>query len=383
MPALLRYYGSFNLWNAALGTPAKVGSTVRDYAVSQDSSTAVFLDQDMASGTSTGKLMAISALACKAALCAPVTLATGVTPAQVGYRVSTDGKYVLALVRDVNPLNPGKVIVVTMPSGGMRTLSTGVQPRSAMMTPDGQTVAWVEGANEIAVADSASGVTVGITSSAPVTESAEMIDAGTYVTVDRALGKGATGTMNKVTATATTPLNIGHPDSYFVSQAVPGTTNKYLFYSLSTATSGSGDLSMVDLTSRSFAPVPLGSAVLGAGVNFSDDGTMVWYFDNYDPGSRIGDAWVVAPATPQKTLVASGLRACGFIPNTTRFLYVNAPDPNSGAGVLTLLSAVGRTPQVEQVGVVNFGNSRMSPLRTYYTQKSGTTTDGVWDMSQP
>jgi hypothetical protein len=72
-----------------------------------------------------------------------------------------------------------------------------------------------------------------------------------------------------------------------------------------------------------------------------------------------------------------------FIPGGARLLYINAPDPTSGAGVLTVLSSPTALVEVQGVGAVNFQDSRESPARTWFTQTTGAPDDGVWYMPQP
>jgi hypothetical protein len=143
---------------------------------------------------------------------------------------------------------------------------------------------------------------------------------------------------------------------------------------------------MLDLQNPGAQPVQLAGAVengITAAVGFSDDGSTIHFFDNFDPVTRRGDEFVVPLAMPTRTLVAVGVHNSAFIPGTTRLEYINAPDANSGAGVLTVLSTPSAQPSVQSVGIVNFGDSRQPPARTWYTQSTGGADDGVWFMPQP
>ena len=55
-----------------------------------------------------------------------------------------------------------------METGDVQLLSCGVNARAAMMTPDGATVAWAEGANELHVMPSAGGEPTVLTTTSPI-----------------------------------------------------------------------------------------------------------------------------------------------------------------------------------------------------------------------
>lgn len=385
-------YGSLAVWFPGIAAPAHVGATVREFTVAQNGAGCVFMDWDQKTiaSTNTGKLVAVAAAGCTSGTCQPIVIDSGVTQAQVSWRISNDGRWVLATSRGTNLTDPGKVVLIDLTTGQMQTLSQGVAPRAAMMAPDGSAIAWVEGANKIVTTTPANPTaTQTLTTTSPIVESATMIDAADFVAKTREAGgggmPGATALV-KVSAAGSTPLPATKPLEFFVSQYVPGTTSNYLFFAEATQPNGDQDLWLLDLGNPSAQPVMLGQSVdtpIAGAVAFSDDGTTIEYQDNWDPTTRHGDEYEVTLAMPARNLVATGIRQAAFEPSSTHLLYIDAPDPNTGVGVLTLLPAPGQPTKVEGVGLLNFIDSRMSPLRTYYTQLTGGSDDGVWHMAQP
>ncbi|MCU1280428.1 MAG: hypothetical protein JWM53_3974 [bacterium] len=381
-------YGGLYVWSPSLAAPVKVGDDVREYYPSQDGSACVFMDwaQPTLAAANTGTLYAVAAASCASGACDKIELARDVTLAQTAWRIASDGKVVLATVRGATATDAGKVLLASPASGQVQLLSSGVDARSPMIAPSGATLAWVEGANEI---HSMTGETPAVlTPTSPLVDGASMIAADDFVAKTRELATGPAA-LARVTGSGTTLLPVQKPQQFFVSQAVAGKTDRYVFFSLATiAANGEPDLWMLDLATPGAQPVALAGAVengIGAAVAFSDDGSVAHFFDNFDPVTRRGDEFVVPLAMPTRTLVAVGVHNAAFIPGTTRLLYINAPDANSGAGVLTLLPSPSPSaqPAVQGVGVVNFGDSRQPPARTWYTQATGASDDGVWYMPQP
>jgi hypothetical protein len=388
-PATPHVYGGLYVWTTEMASPVRVGDNVREFYPSQDGSACVFMDWDQKTvdASNTGTLKAVSAPRCAAGMCNAVQLDSGITLAQAAWRISTDGRLVFATVRGAGVGDPGKRILLALDGGDTPVVTEGVGIRSAMMSPGGDTIAWVEGANQLMALATANPDSVQtFTVDAPIVETAEMIDSGRYVVKVRdAAGAGA-ARLAKVTASGTTPLGVDKPLEYVVSQQVPGVTTSYLFYALNRSASGQPDLWMLDLTAASPTPLQLGAEVeqpLGAGIAFSDDGTTIHYLDSYDPTTRRGDAFVVRLASPTRTLVATTVRELVFVPHSTRLMYINAPDATTDAGVMTLLPSLQQAPVVEGVGEVNFVDARTRPLRTYFTQQTGGRDDGVWYISQP
>jgi hypothetical protein len=390
-PVVSHVYGALYVWTPTLGLPIKIGDNVRDFTVSQNGATAVFMDwtdrNDAA--TNTGTLGVVTLASCGQDQCEKFAVASNVTAAQTGWHVSSDGQYVLAAVRGAAATDPGRVMLLEPGTGGMQTLSTGVDPRSPMLQPTGETAAWAEGANEIHVVGTATPTAAAtvLTPSSPIVDSATMVDAATFVVKTREIAAG-TPSLQRLTAAGAAMLTLsGKPVDYFVSQAVPGKTDSYLFYSTTTAAAtGEHDLWLLDMATPAAQPVMLATAVdnpIAGAVSFSDDGGMIGYFDNFDPATRRGDEYVVPLAMPTRTLVALGVHSAAFEPGTRRLLYVAAPDPATGAGVLTMLPDPTAASEVQDVGVVNFVGTRMGPGRTWYTVQSGNSSDGVYYMPQP
>jgi hypothetical protein len=387
-PTTPHAYGTLYVWQPGMPAPAKIGNNVREFYPSQDGSACVFMDwsQQTIAASNTGKLQTVSAAACVGGTCQPATIASGITAAQASWRIANDGRLVFATIRGTGVTDPGKAVLVT-PDGGLQPLSTEVATRSAMMTPGGDIVAWVEGTNVLKVAATATpDMAQTFPVEAPLVEAAAMVDGGHFVLEVRE-GMGASEVrLVQVSATANTPLDAPQPHEIFVSQSAPGVSSKYLFYAQTVDADGDRDLWMLDLTTAGAAPVPLAARValpFAESLQFSDDGTMVRFLDEYDPTKRTGDFYVVSPATGTRALVALGLHEAIFLPGSTRLLYVGAPDTTTGAGVLTLLPSLDKPPLVEGVGEVNFTATRTSPKRVYYTQHSGGRDDGVWYMSAP
>jgi hypothetical protein len=381
-------YGALYVWTPQLGAPIKLGNDVREYSVSQDGSSCVFIDwsKPTVDAANTGTLTTVHAPSCTAAGCSPIVIADGVTLAATSWRLALDGVHVVATVRGAAATDPGQVVLVSHDSGRTQLLSTATDARAAMMTPAGDTVAWVEGENEIHVQATAGGPAAVIVPAAPIVDSAQMIDATSFIARTRELATGPAA-LAKVTAAATTALPIARPQQYFVSQSLPGTTDRYVFFQLATiAANGEPDLWMLDHTKPGAQPVQLAGGVdspIAGAVGFSDDGTTIEYFDNFDPVTRRGDEYIVPLAQPTRSLVAVGVHNAAFIPGTTRLLYVNAPDPVTGAGVLSVLSSPTAIADILTVGVVNFADPRDRPARTWFTQTTGAPDDGVWSMPQP
>ena len=384
-PPSEQVYGALYAWSPSMAAPVKVGDDVREYYPSQDGSVCVFIDwsKQSVAADNIGTLYAVAAASCATGACNKIEIARDITLAATGWRIATDGSVVLATVRGATAADAGQVALVSPASGQLQILSTGVNARSPMLSPSG-VLARVEGANEIHVqADGASTV---LTPTSPLVESATMIGAADFVAKTRDLATGPAA-LERVTASGTTALPVQKPQQFFVSQAVVGKTDRYVLFSLATiAANGEPDLWLLDLGTPGAQPVALAGAVengITSAVGFSDDGTMIQFYDNFDPVTRRGDEYVVPLAMPVRTLIAVGVHNSAFIPGTTRLLYVNAPDADSGAGVLTLLPTPSAQPEVQDVGVVNFGDSRSSPARTWYTLATGAADDGVWSMPQP
>lgn len=381
-------YGALYVWSPSLPAPVKVGSNVREYYPSQNGQSCVFMDWAASTidAANTGTLVAVHAPSCGGDGCSALVIARDVTLAQTTWRIAGDGEHVLATVRGAAATDPGSVWLATMSTGEVQSLSTGVNARSAMMTSAGDIVAWVEGANEIHVAALAGGAPTVIVPTAPLLDSATMINASSFVAKTRELATGPAA-LAEVTATATTPLPVAKPQEYFVSQAVPGKTDHYVFYSLATlAANGEPDLWMLDFAAANPQPVQLAGGVdnpIGSAMAISDDGTTIEYLDNFDPVTRRGDDYIVPLAMPARSLVATGVHNAAFIPSTTHLLYIAAPDADTGAGVLTLLPSPTALAEIQSVGAVNFVDTRQSPARTWYTQTTGAPDDGVWYMPQP
>ena len=99
-PAFDHVYGALYVWSPSLGAPIKVGDNVRDYTVSQDGTSCVFVDwaAQSAEPANTGAVVAVHAPSCAAGACSPLVLARDVTAAQTAMRIATDGKHILATI---------------------------------------------------------------------------------------------------------------------------------------------------------------------------------------------------------------------------------------------------------------------------------------------
>lgn len=386
-------YGTLSVWLPGMQTPIQVGANVREYEVSQDGSACIFMDWDQQTidPGNRGKLVAVSTAGCMDGSCMPLTLATGLAAAQASWRLSNDGRFAFATVRGAGAADAGSALLATLTSGELMTLSTAPATRAAMMTAGGDVVAWLEGDHQLQVMATAN---VGMPTSFPVAaalvDTAELVDGTHYVARAHVAASADPASLVALSSTGTTalplPANVA-PLGLFVSQAAPGVSTRYLFFSTSVdAAGGTRDLWLLDLSQPTASPVQLGARVqpaLAAAVALSDDGTMLRYRDDFDVATRRGDEYLTPLATPARNLVAGGIAAAAFIPGDTRLLFVDAPDAASGAGALTLLPAPGQPLQLQGVGEVDFIASRTSPRRLYYTQRAGDADDGVWYMPQP
>jgi hypothetical protein len=390
-PASPHPYGALKVWLPGSRAPIQIGDNVRDFAVSQDGSACIFMDwaQQTIDPSNRGKLVAVSTAGCNDGSCLPIVLATDVSAAQASWRLSDDGRFAFATVRGAADGDEGSAVLVTLASGVTQTLSTAAGTRAAMMTAGGDIVAWVEGDHQLQAAATANPTTTTTFAlDAALIDTAELVDGTHYVAKVHAVASSDPASLVLVSATATTslPLNLP-PLGLFVSQTAPGTSTRYLFFSASEdAASGTRDLWLLDLLQPATPPLQLGARVepsLAAAVALSDDGTALRYRDNFDVTTRRGDEYQVPLAAPARNLIATGISAAAFIPGDTRLLFVDAPDATSGAGVLTLLPALGQPTLLEGVGEVGFIASRTSPRRLYYTQHAGDGDDGVWYTTQP
>jgi hypothetical protein len=387
-PPSAHVYGALFVWTPLLGAAVKVGDIVRDYSPSQDGTSCIFMDwaQKTIDPANTGTLVAVHAPSCVAGACGRIVLDHDVTAAQAAWRIASDGAHILATVRGATATDAGKVLLATLPSGDVQLLSSGVDARAAMMTPAGDTVAWAEGANEIHVQPTSGGAATVLTATSPILDGATMIDPGNFIVKTQDLATGPSALV-RLTSAGQSPTLVQRGQQFFVSQAVAGVTDHWLFFSLvNAATSGAPDLWALDLSQPGAQPVELAAVVddpIASAVAFSDDGTTLDFFDNFDPVTRRGDEYVVPLAMPARSLVATGVHNAGFIPGTTRLLYIAAPDPDSGAGVLTMLPSPTALGEVQGVGTVNFVNPRQGTAHTWFTQHTGAPDDGVWVMPQP
>ncbi len=388
-PVVAHVYGGLFAWTPGVAAPTQVGSVVRDFSVAESGRAAVFMDWSAPSNdaATTGTLVAVSASSCAAGACNRMTLADGVTAAQAAWRLSSDGTVAIVTVRGATDSDAGQVVLVSFAGESASLVSSGVNARSPMITPDGSSVAWVEGLNEIHVMPAAGGDQTVIVPSSPLVDAAALVDAGDFVVKTRDSATDAAALATLAADGTTTPLPIAKPQEFFVSQALPGKTSRYVFFQLAlVADNGEPDLWMLDLVTPGAQPVQLAAFVdspIAGAVAFSDDGSSAIYLDNFAPTTRRGDAYVVPLTAPTRTLVSTGAHNAAFIPGGARLVFINAPDPASGAGVLTTLSSPSAVPAVHGVGDVNFADPRSSPARTWFTQTTGAPDDGVWSMPQP
>jgi hypothetical protein len=390
-PVTPHVYGALYLWAFPMEVPVKIGDNVREFYPSRDGSSCVFIDwaDKKIDPSNTGTLKALTAASCATGTCVggvPLTLASGLVAGQATWAISNNGRQVLVAAAGSDPSAPGKAILLGLETGQIQILSTAAGVRSAMISPAGDTAAWVEGDNKLVAVTTADSPPTPrtFTVTAARVDSAQMIDAANYVVSARPAA-GDPPALLRVGTSGTTTLGVSNPTDLFVSQSVPGITTQYALYSLA-AGAGTEDLYILDLSKTTAQPVQLAQAVaapLSASIDFSDDGGWLRYLDNIDVGTGLGDAYVAPAATPARNLIANGIRQFTFVPHTTRLLYVSAPSTTTDAGVLTLVPALDEQPVVAGVGVVNFVAPRSAPFRTYLTQQTGGPDDGVWYIPAP
>jgi hypothetical protein len=394
-PPLPHYWGTLNVWLPGMTTPIKVGANVRDFYPSQDGSSVVFMDFTAPSTAVPGKLVVLSASTCGTGTCMPVTLLENITLAQAAWRISDDGKFVLATVKGASSSDPGATFLVQPATGDVQQLSHASNTRAPMMTPAGDAIAWVEGPNRIMTSATSPTAPAQLPTTAQQIDAAAMVSAHDFVIRVRpviAPGMFGTPSLLRVNQSGTTALGVQKPSELYISQDLPGVSTNFVFYSTATdATTGDVDLWLLNLA-KPAPPVRLATQVLSPisdAVQLSDDGTTAHWLDIYDPMTRLGYLNATVLATPTPTLISANgtsailVRSGAFEPGSTRLIFINAPDPTSGAGVLTLVPTLSKPTLVEGVGLVNFTDSRSPPLRTYYTQRTGAADDGIWVITQP
>jgi hypothetical protein len=374
-PPVAHEYGRLSVWLPGGGAPQPIGMLVSDFTVSRDGSAVVYFDFDAASQSASGRLKAVSLTACSPS-CTPVVLASGVTLAQVSFRIDKRGRLLVVAA-------PGNAQLVDLVSGQTKTLSTASTARSAMLTPNGDTLGWVEGLNDIKLAPTATPDAVTAMSSfATAVDSALLVDTATLIAKER--GVGGLGPANsspvlvKLTRDSVTTLK-QQPLDYFLADPIARGTDGFIFFSRGfDSNTGTSDLWVIDVYgSNAAARLATASATpIASAVIVSDDGTSALYKENYNLGSARGDQFVLQLKTGQKRYLGN-LRQAAFVPGSTALLYVHEPDLTTLGGVLTLLPD-GSASQVESVGVINFATGRGQPARTYFTRQSGLGGDGVW-----
>ena len=216
-----------------------------------------------------------------------------------------------------------------------------------------------------------------------------MIDGGSFIAKTRELATGPAALAVGDGERRRRRCRCSGRSNIFVSQAVPGETDHYVFYSLATvAANGEPDLWMLDFAAADAQPVALAGAVDNPiGERASPSPTTARpssYLDNFDPVTRRGDEYVVPLAMPARSLVATGVHNAAFIPGTTRLLYINAPDADHRR----------RRAHAAAVADGAAGQCRASARSTSPTRASlrrapgsrrrtGAADDGVWYMPQP
>ncbi len=390
-PPLPRAYGALHAWLPTQPAPVALGALVATSALSQDGSTIAYVDQDAQGEGATASVKAWSAGSCGAAGCgAPITVATGVTASKVALRVSDDGTQVLVGIAR-GGATPASIVLVSFPAGTMQTLSSAMAARSAMLSRDGATAAWVEGVNELHVAPTATPTTtttIAVTTAAvplPIVESAAMIDATHFVVKSKATMMAATSELDQVSAGVTTPLGVTGVQRMNVVAETPSNdvaSTRWLFYSTTTAANGQDDLWLLDLQNPTTPPVELATTAAATSASFSDDAGAIHFFDAFDPVTREGDLYTMTLPGGAKTAVATGVRQVAWEPGTEKLLYIAAPDATTGAGALTLWENGASAPVAGLAAIANYQQSRLAP-DLYYTSLGGNADDGVWMTDEP
>lgn len=379
-PPRPRSYGTLKAWVPTQSSPVTLGSIVGAFSVSQDGSAVAFIDRTAASSSATGAIKVWSTSFCTTTCTAPITVADGV--ASGATTLANDGKHVLVDVPKILA-TPPSIVLVTLPAATMQTVSSAsaTNARSSMLSPDGATAAWIEGTNDIVSIATASPttpstITVSTTDSAtPMVQSAVMVDPSTFVAKLKV--GSADPVLHLVTASAVTPLAVTAPVRLSVVQETPAdaaASNRYLFYATAEdAVTGAQDLWLLDLMNPTTPAVQLAATTSG-NPGFSDDGTMIRFFDNLDLDTGRGDLYLAPLPAGTKTQVATDLRQGNFEPGSTTLTYLGGLDANDVGSLQRFPPEA--SPRIIP-GVANFGQSRTAPV-LYYTQDLGMTTDGVY-----
>jgi hypothetical protein len=362
-----RSYGTLKAWLPSQPGPIVLGGTVGSFAVARNGSAVAFLDRATASSAATGTVKVWSTTSA-----APIPVASGVASATLV--VSDDGTRVLVAVPKTDA-DPPKVLLVSFPGGTVQTLSTDASARSAMMSPDGATVAWVEAGNNLLVASGLGAPTTIAVAPGPSStlQAAEMVGATRFVAKVKV--GDADPELYLISASAVTPLGIVAPIRFSVVPETPGdsvSSGRWLFFARTQdGVTGVEDLWLLDLASPSSPPVQLATATSGS-PTFSDDGTAIRYLDDLDLDTGFGTLSRAALPGATPTRVAAGVRAAAFEPGTDRLLYIADADVATGIGRLEMEGGGSAIP-----GVANFMQSRAEPA-LFYTQELGLASDGVY-----
>ena len=248
--------------------------------------------------------------------------------------------------------------------GQVQLLSPGVNARSAMMTRAGDAVAWVEGANEIHVASSGRRRADGDHADGADPRFGGDDRSRTATSPRRARLATGPAALAKVTATGDDAA-AGAEAAAILRVTSGARQDRSLRLLFARHRRRQRRARSVDARLRR-AHRAAGRARRRASTirsaprsRFPTTAACIEYFDNFDPVTRRGDEYVVPLAKPTRSLVGTGVHNAAFIPGTTRLLYINAPDANTGAGVLTVLPSPTALPEVQSVGAVEL--RRLAP----------------------
>ncbi len=349
---------------------------VEAFSNSEDGSAVAFIDRASASEDATGPVKVWSTTLCTTTTCAaPLVVGDGVASATLD--LSQHGDEVAIGVPKVDT-TPGSVVLVSFPSGTMTTLSPTTGGHSAMLSFDGSTVAWINPPNLLMVAPTANPSAATMTAivsptlATPVVSSGAMVTSSTFVLELKASSTATDTELDLYDGTNVTSLSITDPIRFAVDQRTPGDTtasSRWLFYVMADNADGTENLWIQDLQNPTTPPTSLAESTSG-NPTFSDDGSTLRLLNNIDLTTNLGDLDVVTLPDVASMTVTTGIRGAQFEVGSTKLIYINSPDPTTGAGELTLYQPSPLGPMPASIpGVANVVQSRTQSIM-YYTQDS-------------
>ena len=239
----------------------------------------------------------------------------------------------------------------------LQLLSSGVNARSAMMTPDGATLAWVEGANEVHTLQPATATSL----LTPIVADRRRRDDGRRRRLRRQDARSSPPGRRRwrwLSASGTTPLPVDEAAAVLrlASGAGHDRSLRLVFARHHRRQRRSPICGCSICVTPGAQPVQLAVAVDNADRQRASPSpttaSSVQFFDNFDPVTRRGDEYVV-PLADADAHAGRRRRAQRRLPSraTTRLLYINAPDADERRRRAYDAVVTDRAAAVQSVGI--------------------------------